>query len=277
MKMGANVSRQGSVLMETVLVLPLLLLVLGGMLMMGDILHGRLHLLTIDRVAAWSPESRFETGRGDIFKSWFRHLERHTALHLEKGFMDFYDEGAARHIVDPGYYIDKSWMKRSSPKGTEWLDFAGGRANARVEVPMWAAMANTHSVVFQQGDYLSADWRLMTYESDVDDRSNDKACHGAGDFKENDRQYVVRRKSDSALVPDGDGLMSPDYRRTLPNAVPLLDTVSSRGKSLDWTGIAMGDWPCDPSTTTDFGIISFIRAQFRSPFSRHPSALAVGE
>ena len=73
--------RSGSVLMETVIVLPILLLVIGGLFILGDMAHGRLHLTAIDRAAAWGSANRFYEPQ---FKSWFGFVPKTTALRIER-------------------------------------------------------------------------------------------------------------------------------------------------------------------------------------------------
>lgn len=238
-------SSNGSVLMETILVLPLLLLLFGGIFMVGDILHGRLHLLTIDRVAAWTPESRFETGRKDIFTSWFRHLRWHTALDLEHAYADWYYTGSP--------------PSKSGPTGTGWLDFVGGRAYSKVEVPMWVAMANVHNVLYRRPgkEYLSAEWRLHVYEADVDKDSVDGKCHAAGEYQAFNREYVLRRRPES--------MVDADFCRT----ASTLD--------LDWYGITFDSWPSTDHSALDGSFLFGLEKKLRRPFMRHPAAMAVGE
>ncbi len=216
--------------METILVLPVLLLLFGGLFVVGDIAHGRLHSLTADRMAAWSAGSRFENGRTNLVSRSFRHLGPHTALTLEKAYAD--------------WYPDADGVR---PHGTEWLDFTGGRTDARVEVPMWAAVANVHNVVNQrdQGEYLSSVWKLNVKGG----------TDHASDYQEFDRQYVVRRAADSSI--------DREFRRTRPAA------------KLGWFTIPLDDWPDGDKGV--FSASSVPKLPSRHPFVRHPAALAVGE
>lgn len=243
--------RTGSVLLETVLVLPLLLLLFGGLFIVGDILHGRLHQLTLDRVAAWSPESRFEVGRKDLFRQWFRHLRPHTALRLEQAFTDLYNGEGTGGADDGGQFDD--WFACPMPggkslRGTEWLDVAGGRSYARVDVPMWAAMANTHAVVNgrDRGEWLSSEWRLQ-----VDESPN---AH-PGTYRSFNRAYIVRRVPDSRL--------SDDYVRSRPVT------------DLEWFAIPLDAWPGDENRSNIGEKVSLVRP--RHAFSRHPTAVVYGE
>lgn len=251
-------SKSGSVLLETLLVLPLLLLLVGGLFMIGDILHGRLHLLTAERVAAWSTNSRFEVGRKDIFESWFKHLDRHTALKLERAYADWYetDESKEEDWFDIEGELGNLRSKTSTPpRGTSWLDFVGGRADGVVEVPIWAAMANTHNVMFNNGyfyDSLSCEWRLNVYDEDGDDSQSN-----SGEYKTYNRQYVLRRTPDT--------FVEEDFRRNVSM------------EDINWIDIAVGDWPCSRSRSGLIEMPAILINRLRRPFSRHPVAMAVGE
>lgn len=257
----------GSVLMETLFVLPILLMMLGGLFVVCDVIHGRLHLQNVDRISAWSPDSRFEAGSdSNIVSRWSHHIAKHTELVLEKAFTDFYEAGSSgASIVDywdetsnlTGINLGGSAGGRNPPRSTEWLDFAGGRAYACVKVPIWAAMVNVHSVTTGSSDYLTSDWRLMTYERDVDSGSPDKASHAAGDYKEFNRQYLVRRKHG--------GYINEDFRRNQ-------DIIN-----IDWFGTALGEWPCSAKRSSAFGFLTSLDMKLRRAFSRHQAALAVGE
>ena len=231
--------RSGSVLMETVLVLPLLVMLFGGLFVLGDILHGRLHLLTVDRAVAWSSSSRFEGGRTNLVSSWFVHLGPHTAFTVEKAV-------ARRH---EGEDDDNDWLAWASPfrerggdgktlGSTEWLDFVSGHAEGRVDVPMWAAMVNTHAVVNRrpQGEYLASDWRLLAKEN--------------GDYRDDGRVYVVRR--------------APDVAKRFDRTRGAAD--------LAWFAIPLDRWPGGRAGPRAPDVSIQLK-----PFTRHSAALAVGE
>lgn len=256
----------GSVLMETLFVLPILLMMLGGLFVAGDVIHGRLHLQNVDRISAWSPDSRFEHGSTNIVTRWSRHIAKHTETIIEKAFTDYYESGSSSaSLVDywdetsnlTGINLGGSAGGKNPPRSTEWLDFAGGRAYARVKVPIWAAMVNVHSVTTGSSDFLTSDWRLMTYEHNVDEGSADRACHAAGDYREFNRQYLVRRKYG--------GYIDKDLRRNQD----IID--------IDWFGTALAEWPCSAKRSSAFGFLTSLDMKVRRAFSRHPAALAVGE
>lgn len=74
-----NNRRGGSILMETLLVLPLFMVVLGGMFWIGDIKLARQKLMMADRYAAWNAGNRHRSGKGgidgEIRNAFFRQAE----------------------------------------------------------------------------------------------------------------------------------------------------------------------------------------------------------
>ena len=125
-------------------------------------------------------------------------------------------------------------------------------ADARVDVPFWAAMANTPAVVWgrPQGEWLSATWRYHA-----------KGASGSGSetYRDWDRQFVVRRTPDSSVAVADKG----EFLRT------------RKAAELGWFTIPLGGWP-DGDKGLFFGV-SLPALPKRSPFVRHPVALEVGE
>ncbi len=244
-------NERGSVLMETVLVLPILLMLFGGLFVMGDILLGRLHLLTVDRGAAWAAGSRFLHGDTNFVSRSFAHVPKHTALVLDKAFVRSYDGGGSSDEDWFGSFFDDGNARRERKKSlasTEWLEVVSGHAWGRVEVPIWAAMVNTHSVVSGggRGDWLSSQWRLLTKGG---------AGADASDYLDFGRTYVVRRVRDAAL---GD-----DYRRT------------REARELGWFSIPLDRWPDDGNRSFAASLVPKLPA--RPAFSRHETAMAFGD
>lgn len=71
----ASASERGSILMEAVLVIPLYLIVFGGIMWVGDIVQTRQRLLVADRYAAWNFGNRHAPGgydAGTIHQRFFR-------------------------------------------------------------------------------------------------------------------------------------------------------------------------------------------------------------
>ncbi len=76
MTVCTNNRRGGSILMETLLVMPLYLVVLGGMFWIGDIKLARQKLMIADRYAAWNAGNRHRNFKeridGEIRDAFFR-------------------------------------------------------------------------------------------------------------------------------------------------------------------------------------------------------------
>ncbi len=76
---GSRDRRAGSILLETVLVLPLWLVAIGGMFWMGDIKLARQKLVMADRYAAWNAGNRHRPDKtgipAEIRQAFFRQAE----------------------------------------------------------------------------------------------------------------------------------------------------------------------------------------------------------
>ena len=233
--------RSGSVLMETVIVLPILLLVIGGLFILGDMAHGRLHLTAIDRAAAWGSANRFYEPQ---FKSWFGFVPKTTALRIERVksdeiLADFRDTKGERAA------------KESMLHGNGWLGFYGGYGHAKVAVPFWYGSANAHSIMFggPEEERFKEEYRLFTYsEADVEGAEGKKK---AGDYREFGRSFVL-------------------HRRPMARGTNVFDRTSEV-KDLAWLTIVGDSW-CGSGAS--LGLNG--RAAGRN-FHRHPYAILVGE
>jgi len=158
---------QGSVLMETVLVLPVLLLLLGGLFILGDLALGRLHLGTVDRAAAWGSGSRFSE---PSFRSWFAYVPKTSALEIER--------------VRAGEPVTTNGV---SLRGNRWLGFYAGYAHGKVAVPFWIGMANARNIMVSgpEEDRFREEWKLFS-DTDGD---------GVSRYRDSARSFVVHRRS----------------------------------------------------------------------------------
>ncbi len=227
----------GSVLMETVLVLPLLLLMLGGLFILGDIAHGRLHLGTVDRAVAWSSANRFSE---PSFRSWFAYVPETSALRVER--------------VRAGE-LDAS-TNAPALRGNRWLGVYAGYANARVDVPFWVGMANAHANLFRRPDdeRLPSSWTLFPNEEESDetdesDESDDEGERSA--YRELGRSFVVHRRNVAAVS------------NALYRAQPV--------QNLSWQSVVGDDW-CGLAPARGLA-----GSPPGTGFRRHPFALFVGE
>ena len=240
MKPSPNSSRRsGSVLMETVIVLPLLLLLFGGLFVLGDLAHGRLHLLAVDRAAAWSSANRFAE---PTFRSWFAFVPRTSALRIERiRSADIAD--AMR--TDLASTTNATPDVRAKLRGTAWTGFYGGWTHAAARVPTWAATANAHNSLFggAEADRLPPVRRYFIHS--VDDDAGNKA----GDWRDDPRAYVIHRR-------------------------PVVDEVFSRtarASDLRWTAVVGDPWPGTGAST------GLSASSPGVAFRRHPYVLLVGE
>ena len=160
--------RTGSVLMETVLVLPVLLLLFGGLFVLGDLALGRLHLGVADRAVSWASANRFAE---PSFRSWFAYVPGTSALRLER--VRAGEPAALTNGV--------------SLRGNRWLGFYAGYANGEVDVPFWIGMANAHNVLVSgpKEDRLRENWKLFPDEDE-----------GGGEtrYRDSARSFVVHRR-----------------------------------------------------------------------------------
>jgi hypothetical protein len=115
--------------METVLVLPLYLMLLGGMFIVGDLMLGRFVLQASGRYEAWSTHARV------VFPdtiSVFRYAEVKPAFHLE------HDENGEISPFSTGFRITGNVRAN----GNMWAYARIGLTRGTVEVPFWAAMVD---------------------------------------------------------------------------------------------------------------------------------------
>ena len=160
--------RNGSILMETILVLPLFLMLLGGMFVLGDLMMGRLLQLDADRVVAWRAVDRFVPD---------------SELHPDMSIPDAFDRDIGRDGVDkkPGFvaYNDDH---ETPHVGNVWTEFMSGRSEVIVDVPWWTAYLDVQNVMVGDKDRFQSSFKL--------DSDN-------GEFVERPRSYVLRRRDSS--------------------------------------------------------------------------------
>ena len=149
--------------METILVLPLLLALLGGLFVVGELAMGRLASQEMDRALAWRAADRF--GPKPFDEDAFSHVI-----------------GAHGITEKPGLY---AFEVTGSGMGNKWYSVFAGRSDVEVEVPWWINFVNAHDDV--RGD--------PRHPSRLD--STFKLNSGDGQFNQTARTYVFRRRDDS--------------------------------------------------------------------------------
>ena len=110
-----NKGSRGSILLETLLVLPLYLVVLGGMFWIGDIKLARQKLVAADRYAAWNAGNRHRLDKGGIEN------EMQTAFFLEA---EVGDQDLVATVYEGGL-------------STGWSAPVGSTAVLRMRMPEW--------------------------------------------------------------------------------------------------------------------------------------------
>lgn len=234
-------SSAGSVLLETLFVLPILLLLFGGLFVLGDLAHSRLHLEAVDRGAAWGSNSRFSE---PVFREWFRYAAQTSALRLER-----VKSGRPRAVTHERGSQGEERARLDMPRGNHWLGFYAGYAHAKASIPFWVGMANAHSTLFggPEEDRFADERRLHVYEEDVPGTDIK-----AGDYREFGRAFAVHR------APGVSGA-SNVWSRHVP------------AQNLAWQAV-VGDRWC--GTDVSSGVSPHAPG---SSFRRHPIALFLGE
>lgn len=85
-------SREGSILLETVIAIPLFMILLGGIMWIGDLMVTRQKLVVADRYVVWNQMSRYNpggTGTGAIHQKFFDSSEHRTVTRVEVDKEDF--------------------------------------------------------------------------------------------------------------------------------------------------------------------------------------------
>jgi len=124
---GLANNHSGSVLMETVLVLPLYLLLLGGLFIVGDIMLARFHLSAVERTYAWRGSSRVP---GEPLRAPLLEMmpDRHLVENESKSAVVKH-AGGVNNVAN------------------RFLHFVYANAKAVVKVPFWIGMANTQQTI----------------------------------------------------------------------------------------------------------------------------------
>lgn len=181
--------RAGSVLMETVLVLPIYLMLLGGLFIVGDLMLGRFVLQASGRYEAWSTFTQVEMP-DTVFV--FRYAEVAPFFHLENnrgGNIDSSPFSTGFIPADSG-----------KAEGNMWAYARIGLTRGTVELPLWTAMFNVPRGTPSTGQDAAESKNLLHAKGTP-------FCWG----------FDYHRLSESAIALRGD----PDiYRRSNPCASP---------------------------------------------------------
>lgn len=133
---GRRSARQGAVLMETVLVIPLFMILLGGLSWIGDLMITRQKLLVADRYVAWNNGLRYPDkgpfGANDLHRLFFSDRNR-----------------------VPSQYHAPRVRSAAIEDDYEWSHASAGQATVRATMPAWVySMINAAAIIYRQGNLL---------------------------------------------------------------------------------------------------------------------------
>jgi hypothetical protein len=127
----------GAVLMETVIAIPLYMILLGGIFWIGDLAITRMRLVAADRYVAWNKGLRYDD-RGKVNASDIHEL----FLSDKYGIKSQYHQPSVR-----ASQIQKTY---------DWSHMANGQVSARVQMPDWVyGMINAMRLHTGRGTWLS--------------------------------------------------------------------------------------------------------------------------
>ena len=227
--------------METLLVLPLFLMLLGILFLLGDLLQGRLLQLSMDRTVTW-------LGGGTVYRENLeKTFSKDLGLELSdsRGWMgprfrtDRLNSGYFAKQPDPG-----KGAEGDKAQGNAWLDTYMGRADLEIGVPLWAPLLDVQRNMMASGP----EQRVEPTPSLFDLRPE---TTGFPDPK--GRAQLIRRRRRSLAT-------EADFYRGKP------------ASDLEAFKIVFDVWPEIERPAASSG--SFDPS---SPYRRHPVAVLIGE
>jgi hypothetical protein len=130
-------SRAGAVLMETVIAIPLFMVMLGGIFWIGELTVARQQLLLADRYLAWN--------------KGMRHDDRGQTDAATLGRLFFADKSGA---VTPGHTPEVLFA--GITENYDWSHAAEGQASVKVEMPDWVyAMIHSVRIIYKGGGTMA--------------------------------------------------------------------------------------------------------------------------
>lgn len=128
---GSPQGVDGSILMETILVLPILLMLLGAVFLLGDLALARLVTQDAGRHEAWTTDARVQFAETmDAFK--FAETE------------NYFD-------IEKAYSTGRDFSDERLSTGNAWGWGRMGYAVSKSELPLWSALVNTQDDVMHTG------------------------------------------------------------------------------------------------------------------------------
>jgi hypothetical protein len=119
-------SKSGSIMMETVIAIPIFMIMLGGIIWLGDLMVARQSLMIADRYTVWSYGSRHAPGHYDT-----------DTIH------DRFFDGSDFRIPT---------AVETAQKVTDWSLEASGMVTLQMQMPDWTRfMFNAGNVMYESG------------------------------------------------------------------------------------------------------------------------------
>ncbi len=236
---GTDRARCGSILAETLLVLPLYLMLLGGLFVVGDLIVARFRSQALDRASAWiRPGGTIPSGTTlpGHFRSW-----------------EGLDAGGGRgwfgvKLGDPensSVFPMHSWGVKPEEnstvgsdsgigvptQGNRWVGFYQGVSFVSVGVPFWVPLLDVADSVRSRPDGEEPERTESLYRIDAEHPGWDGGDPVFG------RSFVFTRRNASLEDPPPDRSNTPDADDPSPDKV------------LKKQAILQDLWPCIPDRT----------------------------
>ncbi len=126
-------SQQGSILMETIIAIPLYMIVLGGILWIGDLMVARQQLVIADRYVAWNKGLRYDD-KGQTDASTLHRL--------------FFAEANG----SPSRYHKPTQSDGKIDQVFDWSHAASGQVRLDMRMPEWTRyLFNAGQVMYESG------------------------------------------------------------------------------------------------------------------------------
>jgi hypothetical protein len=119
---------QGSVLMETVIVLPLFMVLMGGIMWSGQLIYDKQNLIIADRYVAWNYGNRFAQNYSDVQSRFFNESTPDTVASInpvETASSPWWHEvhgavalNATMPVWTKGWFYPMYYMEEASGVGT---------------------------------------------------------------------------------------------------------------------------------------------------------------
>lgn len=181
-----TLTERGSVLMETVLVIPLYIAFFSGIHLLGDLALGRNRLAAADRFAVWLSGNRYEDKDDDATKN-----------------------DASQAFFPDGEFAEGTKLESFSSRKTEadWYSVARGAAKLKMVLPAWAVGCRKGAIQLFADIGASPDkelWDDLSFKArEIEDPDTHSVLMRA--------DYDVREKSGRELAQGGP-LWHAEYR-----------------------------------------------------------------